>query len=47
MENIDKYLSSVYFDPKRLGSSGGVDRLYSDVKKGGKYKVSCSKFKNG
>ena len=40
MENIDRYLSSVYFDPKRPGSFGGVDRLYSDVKKEGKYKLS-------
>ena len=40
MENIDKYLSSVYFDPKRPGNFWGEDRLYSDVKKEGKCELS-------
>ena len=40
MDNSDEYLSSVYFDPKRSGGFGGVERLYRDVKKEGKYKLS-------
>lgn len=38
-ENIDQYLSSIYFDPKRSGSFGGVDRLYNEVEKKKKYKL--------
>ena len=34
--NMDDYLVSVYYDPKRSGGFGGVDRLYKDVKKEGK-----------
>ena len=33
---MDDYLASVYYDPKRSGGFGGVDRLYKDVKKEGK-----------
>ena len=40
MDKIDKYLSSVYFNPKRPGGFGGVERLYRDVKEEGKYKLS-------
>ena len=29
--NMDDYLASVYYDPKRSGGFGGVDRLYKDV----------------
>ena len=32
MDEIDKYLSSVYFDPKRSRGFGSVERLYRDVK---------------
>ena len=32
MNEIDKYLSSVYFDPKRSRGFGSVERLYRDVK---------------
>ena len=35
--NMDDYLSSVYYDLKRSGGLGGVDRLYQDVKKDGKF----------
>ena len=40
MDNNDEYLSSVYFDPKRSGGFGGVERLYRDVKEEGVYKIS-------
>ncbi len=30
---MDTYLSSVYYNPKRTGGFGGVERLYNDVKK--------------
>ena len=40
MGEIDKYLSSVYFDPKRSGGFGGVERLYRDVKEEGMYKLT-------
>ena len=40
MGEIYKYLSSVYFDPKRSGGFGGVERLYRDVKEEGMYKLT-------
>ncbi|CAB4037651.1 Hypothetical predicted protein, partial [Paramuricea clavata] len=40
MSNMDKYLNSAYFDPKRPGSFGGVESLYRDVKDEGKIKLS-------
>ena len=43
--NMDEYLSSVYYDPKRAGGLGGVDRLYQDVRKEGKFKISRKKMK--
>ena len=42
---MNEYLSSVYYDPKRSGGFGGVDRLYDDVKKEGKFKVSRKQIK--
>ncbi len=43
---MDDYLSSLYYDPKRSGGFGGVDRLYKDVKKDGKFKISRTDIKN-
>ncbi len=43
---MDDYLSSIYYDPKRSGGFGGVDRLYKDVKKDGKFKISRTDIKN-
>ena len=40
MGKIDKYLFSVYFDPKRSGSFGGAEALYRDVKQEGKYQLT-------
>jgi hypothetical protein len=37
---MDDYLSSIYYDPKRSGGFGGVDRLYKDMKKDGKFNIS-------
>ena len=34
--NMDEYLSSVYYDPKRPRGFGGAERLYEDVKKDGR-----------
>ena len=42
---MDDYLASVYYDPKRSGGFGGVDRLYKDVKKEGTFKISRTKSK--
>ena len=42
---MDDYLASVYYDPKRSGGFGGVDRLYKDVKKEGTFKISRTKIK--
>ena len=43
--NMDDYLASVYYDPKRSGGFGGVDRLHKDVKKEGTFKISRTKIK--
>ena len=43
--NMDDYLASIYYDPKRSGGFGGVNRLYEDVKKEGTFKISCTKIK--
>ena len=37
---VDKYLKSVYYDPKRPGSFGGIESLYRDVKQEEKFKLS-------
>ena len=42
---MDEYLSSVYYDPKRAGGLGGVDRLYKDVRKEGKFEISRMEIK--
>ena len=42
---MEDYLASVYYDPKRSGGFGGVDRLYKDVKKEGKFNISRTKIK--
>ena len=43
--NMDDYLASVYYDPKRSGGFGGVHRLYKDVKKEGKFYISRTRIK--
>ena len=45
MESVDSYLSSVYYNAKRSGGYGGVNRLYDDVKKEGKFKISRKQIK--
>ena len=42
---MEDYLSSVYYDPKRSGGLGGVNRLYDDVKKEGKFDVTRNQIK--
>ena len=42
---MDDYPASVYYDAKRSGGFGGVDRLYKDVKKEGKFNISRTKIK--
>ena len=42
---MDDYLSSVYYHSNRSGGFGGVNRLYDDVKQGGKFKISRAKTK--
>ena len=42
---MDSYLSSVYYNTKRSGGYGGVNRLYDDVKKEGKFKISRKQIK--
>ena len=42
---MDEYLTQLYYNPKRSGALGGVERLYRDVKKDGKYAISCAQLK--
>ena len=42
---MDDYLPIIYYDPKRSGGFGGVGRLYQDVKKEGKFKISRKEIK--
>ena len=42
---MDEYLTQVYYNPKRSGALGGVERLYRDVKKDGKYAISRAQLK--
>ena len=42
---MDDYLSSFYYDPKQSGGFGGVNRLYDDLKKEGKFKASHRQIK--
>ena len=42
---MDEYLTQVYYNPKRSGALGGVERLYRDVKKEGKYDISRAQLK--
>ena len=42
---MDEYLAQVYYNPKRSGALGGVERLYRDVKKDGKYDISHAQLK--
>ena len=41
---VDEYLKSVYYNPKRPGSFGGVEKLYRDVKQEGTFKLSRKKI---
>ena len=45
MDSVDSYQSSVYYNTKRSGGYGGVNRLYDDVKKEGKFKISRKQIK--
>ena len=47
MDSIDDYLSDVYYNTKRWGEFGGVNHLYDNVKKEGKFKISRAKIKEG
>ena len=40
MDSVVSYLSSVCYNTKRSGGYGGVNRLYDEVKKEGKFKIS-------
>ena len=42
---MDEYLTQVYYNPKRSGALVGVERLYRDVKKDGKYDISRAQLK--
>jgi hypothetical protein len=43
--NMDDYLSSVYYNPKRSGGFGRAERLYRDVRKEGKFAISRKQIK--
>ena len=45
MDSVVSYLSSVYYNTKRSGGYGGVNRLYDDVKNEGKFKISRKQIK--
>lgn len=42
---MNDYLSNVYYDPKRSGWFGGAERLYNDVRKEEKYRISYKQIK--
>ena len=42
---MDEYLTQLYYNSKRSGALGGVERLYRDVKKDGKYDISRAQLK--
>lgn len=44
--SYEKYLESVYYNPKHPGSFGGLEKLYRAVRKEGKYVLSRTKVKN-
>ena len=44
---MNEYLSQVYYNPKRTGGLGGVERLYRDVKKTGSMISLGLSLKNG
>ena len=46
MDEIDEYLSSVYFDPKRPGGFGGIERLFQDVKDEGKFVLNRKQIRD-
>lgn len=39
------YLSKLYGNPQKVGSLGGIQRLYNAVKKDGKYKITLKQLK--
>lgn len=43
---VDNYLKSVYYDPKRAGAYGGVDKLYRAVKREGKFVLGRKKIRD-
>ena len=43
-ETVDEHLKSVYYNPKRPGSFGGVENLFHDVKQEGTFKLSRKKI---
>ena len=45
MDSVVSYLSSVYYNTKRSGGYGGVNHLYDEVKKEGKFKISRKQIK--
>ena len=45
MSTWEKYLEQIYFDPKRPASFSGPDKLYSYVKRVGKYEISKYKIR--
>ena len=46
MTEVDRYLSSIYFNPRNPASYSGVDKLYRFVKKDGKHKLTLRKVRD-
>ena len=46
MDEIDEYLSGVYFNPKRPGGFGGIQRLFQDVKDEGKFVLNRKQIRD-
>lgn len=42
----EKYLASLYYDPKHSGAYGGVEKLYRAVRKDGKFVLGRQKIRN-
>ena len=45
-EKQEKYLEDLYGNPKKVGSLGGVKRLFDAVKKENKYKLTLNQIRN-
>ena len=43
--DVDEFLKTIYFDPKRPGAFSGLDKLYREVKKAGEVVLSKGRIR--